>query len=299
MTPGPTFDYNFLQFSHDASEPATFETDIVIVGSGCGGAVSAKVLAEAGHHVLVVDRGYYFSPSECPVPTVSLHHIMQGGGGLATEDGATMLGAGQVWGGGGSVNWSVSLQTPDIVRKEWADMGLGIFTQPEFQQSLDRVCSFIEVNDAHQRHNYNNQILLEGAKKLAWKAKVCPLNTSNSEHNCGCSCVFGCREGKKQGPAVSWLPAAARHGARFIEGFEVLKIHFDEADGMKKAVAIEGVWTSRDDSGRVFSEPRTRKRLLIKAKKIIIASGALNTPLLLQKSGLLVSHYFIIWKRED
>lgn len=63
---GSPFDFNFMQLSDD-SEPAVVETDVVIVGSGCGGAVCAKVLAEAGHKVVVVDKGYYFPPSHLPM----------------------------------------------------------------------------------------------------------------------------------------------------------------------------------------------------------------------------------------
>jgi hypothetical protein len=64
--PGPSFDFNFVQFQENI-EPAVIETDVVIVGSGCGGAVCAKVIAEAGLRVLVVDRGYHFPPHKFPL----------------------------------------------------------------------------------------------------------------------------------------------------------------------------------------------------------------------------------------
>ncbi|CAH0025330.1 unnamed protein product [Clonostachys rhizophaga] len=283
---GSPHNFNFMQFN--ASEPAVVETDVVIVGSGCGGGVCAKLLAEAGHRVLVVDRGYYFQPESLPMKAALVDQVLQAGGGLTTVDGSTMVIAGSSWGGGGSINWSVSLQTPDEIRQEWAKDGLPIFTSTGYQESLDRVCAVMGVNDKHNNFNFANKLIKEGAESLGWRFKVCPQNTADhEEHSCGASCGMGCREGKKQGPAVSWLPLAAKSGARFIEGFDVSKITFDDSNGLKKATGIEGTWTSRDASGTPFSrEGRTKQSVQIKAKRVIVAGGAVNSPVLLQKSGL-------------
>ena len=59
------FDFNFVQFP-SGNTPFEIETDVVIVGSGVGGGVSAKNIAEAGHSVLVLDKAYYFRPDQLP-----------------------------------------------------------------------------------------------------------------------------------------------------------------------------------------------------------------------------------------
>ncbi|KAK7750997.1 hypothetical protein SLS62_007130 [Diatrype stigma] len=200
--PGPEFDFRFMQFPEPEpepeSEPAVVETDVVIVGSGCGGGVCAKVLAEAGHRVVVVDKGYYFPPSQLPM----------------TAEGSQV------------------------------------------------------------EH-----------------AKSCPQNTGGTKHYCG-HCALGCGSAEKQGPAVSWLPAAAKAGAQFIEGFDVSKILFEEGSGRnKQATGVLGTWTSRDAHGNVHDSAggRTKRLVQIKAKKVIVACGTLNSPTLLMRSGLKAS----------
>ncbi|KAI0008506.1 GMC oxidoreductase-domain-containing protein [Xylariaceae sp. FL0662B] len=190
----------------------------------------------------------------------------------------------------GTVNWSVRLQTQDFVRREWASKGLSFFDTPSYQKSLDRVCEFMGVNTTQIRHNHGNTVLLEGAKKLGWKAQLCPQNTRGAEHCCG-HCGYGCRSAEKQGPAASWLPAAGKAGARFIEGLDVSEILFDDRVA-KQATGVIGTWTARDADGNVHTprEQRQQRRIYVEAKEVIVACGTLNTPLLLQRSNFRNPH---------
>ncbi|ORY69712.1 long chain fatty alcohol oxidase [Pseudomassariella vexata] len=289
--PGPGFDFKFMQFDN-SEEPATVETDVVIVGSGCGGAVCAKVLAEAGHSVLVVDKGYYFPPSQLPMNQESGSHFLYEGNGLIQSDDTSMaILAGSCWGGGGTVNWSLSLQTQGFVRQEWANQGLPFFATAEFQRCLDRVCEYMGVSDAHIRHNHGSEVILNGSRKLGWMAKAEPQNTGGQEHYCG-QCHFGCGSAEKQGPTVSWLPASAKAGAKFIEGFHASKVLFSEESGAKTAIGVEGTWLARDKDGGVSTPEanRVQRSVRIMAKKVIVSAGSLQSPLLLQRSGLKNRH---------
>ncbi|CAL3973809.1 unnamed protein product, partial [Diplocarpon coronariae] len=94
--PGQHFEYQFEQFGcggYEAvrggkeSESEVFETEILIVGSGCGGGVCAKNLAEAGHQVLVVDKSYYFFPSQLPMSEKDGGvHLYVDGGVVSSDD---------------------------------------------------------------------------------------------------------------------------------------------------------------------------------------------------------------------
>ncbi|KAI1180374.1 GMC oxidoreductase [Nemania sp. FL0916] len=289
--PGPTFDYKFMQFP-PSDGPASVDVDVVIVGSGCGGGVCAKVLAEAGHNVLVVDKGYYFPPSQLPMTAAAANEFLfDGKGFMQTDDGTMGIVAGSNWGGGGTINWSVSLQPQDYVRREWANEGLDFFATREFQDSLDRVYDTMGVSDQHLRHGHGGQVLLDGARKLGWPARVCPQNTGGAEHYCG-RCHHGCGAGEKQGPAVCWLPAASRAGAKFVEGMEVFEVVFDKTGGSNRAVGIVGRWTPRDEDGGLQKPPSAKAQRIVNvnAKRVIVSCGTLQSPLLLMRSGLKNPH---------
>src|SRR5690606_14641474 len=79
-------DFQFLQFSA-GTEMETIETDVVIVGSGPGGSVCARNLAEAGQAVHVVDKGYYFPPSQLPMPqTEACEYLYEQQGVVTSEE---------------------------------------------------------------------------------------------------------------------------------------------------------------------------------------------------------------------
>lgn len=288
--PVDSYEFKFMQFPA-SDEPVSLETDAVIVGSGCGGAVVAKHLAEAGHRVLVVDKSYHFPAAQLPLAQdMGCEYLFEGGGFLGSDDSCLNLVAGSCWGGGGNINWSVSLQTQGFVRSEWAKKGLPFFTSAQFQSCLDKVSDVMGVSSDHVRHNHRNRVMLDGARKLGWHAAAAPQNTGGTEHYCG-RCHLGCGSAGKKGTAVSWLPAAAEAGAECIEGLEVNEVTFDTTDGDKKATGVVGTWVSRDATGGVSSpsSERITRKVVIKAKKVIVACGSLWSPLVLLKSGLTVS----------
>ncbi|KAF4978365.1 hypothetical protein FZEAL_5240 [Fusarium zealandicum] len=284
-----SFDYSFLQLE-PGDEPHVIETDVVVIGSGCGGGVSAKNLAEAGHRVLVVDKAYHYPSSHLPMAQdTGSNHLFDNGGFYITDDSACNVAAGSSWGGGGTVNWSVCLKPQDFVRKEWADAGLPFFTSSAFDECLDRVWEFQGAGTDKIRHNHRNRVLLHGSEKLGWSARPAPQNTAGKEHYCG-QCHLGCGLAEKRGPAIGWLPEAAKAGAQFMEGFQVDKILFSP-DG-QSATGIEGEWVSKDIAGGVSGPDsgKARRRVVVKAKKVILAAGSLWSPLVLAKSGMINQH---------
>jgi hypothetical protein len=127
---------------------------------------------------------------------------------------------------------------------------------------------------------------------MCCKLLICtavPQNTGGNEHYCG-HCTLGCGSAQKQGPNVSWLPDAAKAGAKFIEGFKIEKVLFEEFGGQKRAIGVKGLWTSRNSKGGVDGPltERTVREVIVKAEKVIVSCGTLWSPIVLLNSGLNV-----------
>ena len=257
------------------------ECDVLVVGSGAAGGVVAAQLAAAGNHVIVVEKGGYtpeHAMDQREFPT--LQHHFEAGGLLASTDGGMTVLAGSTLGGGTTVNWAATLRTPEYVLEEWAQHGNPHFTEKSYQAGFD----FIEKrNNVHTdyRHNPQNLALLTAAQKLGLNAGAIPLNirfpTDISEETAwkalGFSC-YGDRFGIKQGSVQTFLPDAVANGASVFSNVDIQRILVKNGE----AVGAEGTTRS--------SKTGHPQKITIKAKKVVVAAGALNTPVLLMKSGL-------------
>ena len=282
----PSYDFKFHDFT-DESTTTTLTADAIIIGSGCGAGVVASKLSRAGLKVLVLEKSYHFSSAHFPMAQPSAAtHLFENGGTIVSDDSSIAVVAGSTFGGGGTINWSASLQPQSFVRSEWTKQeGLPLFESSEFQDCLDHVCKGMGVPNSTDpeglskiSHNFPNQALLEGARKLGIAANTVPQNTGNRAHSCG-YCSTGCPSCTKQGPANYWLPDAAEHGCSFIEGCFVDKILFDSTTtNPQKATGVACTWTSRSRT--------TTRHLTINAPRVIVSAGTLHSPLLLLRSGL-------------
>lgn len=290
--PHTIFPFEFIQIP-SATGPEIIETDVVVVGSGCGGAVAAKVLAEAGLKVLVTDKSYYWAPKHLPMTEGDASvHMFGNGGAWQSDDTSITVINGTVWGGGGTINWSACLQTQGVVRREWSQkFGMPYFTSSDYQADLDAVFNRMGAGTEQIPHNKGNLTLMEGARKLGWSVKPVAQNTGGEAHNCG-YCTLGCGSCGKKGPTESWLPDAARAGAKFMEGFETTEVLFaDKKEGGDQvAIGVKGFWTSRDSKGGVAGDDRFKREVIIKAQRVILSAGPLQTPIILKKSGVKNSH---------
>src|SRR5436305_11401913 len=189
----------------------------------------------------------------------------------ATHDQSVALLAGSCLGGGTVINYTTSFRTPDEIREEWASHGVQAFASEVYGESLDAVTERLGVNLEHNDPSSRDQKLQEGCVKLGWHVDAMPRGVRNCAQGKECGyCGLGCRVGAKQSVVKTWLTDATQAGNTRV----VVRTKVDR-------VLIEA-GTARGVSGRTVEG----HAVSVRARAVIVASGAIHTPALLKRSGL-------------
>ena len=266
------------------TQDTVYECDVLVIGSGAGGGVMAGELAQAGYDVLVLEKGPYFHGSDFTQREVDmLSKLYDAKGTLSTQDGGIDILAGSCLGGGTTVNWAGAFRTPGYVLQEWArEHDAPQFTTPAFEESIDAVARTIGVNTDYTRHNGQNQALWDGSTKLGQEVTLIPRNekglTDSDSHfrSLGYTSL-GDAHGIKQGTLNTYLLTAFEHGARILPETKVDRVTIDHGC----ATGAEALHTTTD--GHTV-------RITVKAQRVVVAGGAIQTPALLLRSGLKHPH---------
>ncbi|RNL62611.1 FAD-binding protein [Nocardioides marmoriginsengisoli] len=244
--------------------------DVVVVGSGAGGGTAAGVLATAGLDVVVLEAGEYHDDRDFDGSERTGFSQLYAGSPGVTSEGQVQLVAGRGLGGGTVVNYTTSFPTPDHVRAEWAALGTPQFATSEYDDAMAAVNARLGVNKDHPGAGVRDRLLEKGAEKIGWSRGAMPRNVIGCDAGIECGrCGMGCRIGAKQSVTKTWLADAAEHGARIYTGARATKVTVE--NGRATGVAA------------VSADGHT---LSVKARAVVVAAGAIQTPALLKRSGL-------------
>ncbi|MBV9213447.1 MAG: GMC family oxidoreductase [Actinobacteria bacterium] len=256
----------------DAMKPPEGEVescDVLVVGSGAGGAAAARILAEVGLDVIVVEEGSYSDAlTYSRDPLDALTTLYRDGGLTACEGRPPIpLPLGRCVGGTTVINSGTCFRAPPDVLLSWRDVH-GIPWATDLDREYEALERDLAVGLVSPRlAGRNAELCRAGAEALGLSNGPIPRN-SGGVTCCG-TCPTGCALDAKRAMHVSELPRAVAAGARIRAGVRVLKVVVQRG-------RVSGVVGRIGDAGRYVAA----------ARAVVLAGGAVGTPELLLSQGI-------------
>lgn len=259
-----------------SSKELRLEADVIVVGSGTGGAIAAYELARAGKKVIVLEAGNYVPSSDFKEDLAdSMQRMFQDYALQTNATGDLILLQGAMVGGSSVVDATICERMPKAVFEQWQkDFGLDNISWEDMLAHYDKVEKRLAVhaNEAHEI-NDNANIVIGGCEAMGWSWRP----VSRNVRQCALTghCVAGCASDRKQSALVTHLPWAVAHGAEIYSNARADFVNMRNG-------RVSGV------EGRII-DPDTRRQVahfFADAQLVVLAAGAVQTPIILQKSGI-------------
>lgn len=256
---------------------STERTDVLVVGSGFGGAIAAYHLAAGGARVVVLERGPWLTGNDFD------HDFKLGSSytrafDFTVGDGMSVLG-GNCVGGGSVVYFAAMPRAPRFVFERHGSIGRRMWPSAVSRDTLepwyDRVEEAIPVTKQEWSDvSYAGGLWAAACDHAGRTANPLPSAIDNSKcANCNWM-MAGCRFDAKRSLLFNYLPGALAHGAEVRPLHEVQHIsRTDDGDYRVHYNVVD------DEDYRIQAGSGT-----IDAKIIILAAGAGATPVILQRS---------------
>jgi len=247
--------------------------DFVVVGSGAAGASAARVLAEAGRDVIVLEEGPEVRQEDRGLGAVESFLRLFRDRGTQVAMGRSVIPVLQARCVGGTtvVNGAIVWRLPEkAYERAFGAIGArDAIPLAALEERMDRIERDLSVGPAPERLLGGNGTLMKrGSESLGWAGH--PIRRNVLDCQGSGRCMEACPTKRKQSMEVTYLPRAAKHGARILAEHEVRTIDMSAA----RAVGVTGV---RGD-GSPFR---------IAAKHgVVLAASAIQSPCILRRSGI-------------
>ena len=249
----------------------TVTADALVIGSGAGGALTAALLAEAGLDVVVAEEGPALAPGALrPFSREEMVTAYRDRGVNATV-GAPPIAyvEGRCVGGGTEVNSGLYHRPPPELVEQWVDeYAIAELDADDLTRHAKEIEEVLGVSRVPGPAPRSSQVLERGARALGWQVSEVPRVY---RYPPGAS---SWRDGEKQTMSRTFVPRAVAAGARVLADCRVDRLH--RRGG--RVTTATGTWR-RDPSGPAAP-------IRIDADTVFVCAGAVQTPALLQRSGL-------------
>ena len=262
----------------EVGQDLELSADVCIVGSGSGGAVLGHELVAKGLNVILLEEGGYHTRREFDLTEANAFpKLYQELGNRATDDLAIQILQGRNVGGGTTVNWCSSFRTPDRILDIWKNVhGVEGLTRETLTPHWEAVEKRLRINEwPLELVNANNKVLWDGLGKLGYGRGLIKRNV----HGCANIgyCGMGCPIDAKQSMGVTYIPDAVERGMTLYANASVREL----THSGRKITSVRAVMLDPE------TEKETGRSITVKAKVVAVCGGAVNSPALLLRSGLL------------
>jgi choline dehydrogenase-like flavoprotein len=266
-----------LRIRRPETDELTIEADVCVVGSGAGGGVIAGELAGRGKRVCVLEMGAYLDESDFTGLEIPAYQSLYlNGGPFPTAEGQVSIQAGSSLGGGTTINWTNSLRTHPWVREQWSrEHGLEGLDGAEFDRHLDAVLERLGVTEECSDLNGNHRRLQEGCEALGYDFRLTRRNTDPATYDPEAAGFmgFGDVSGSKRSTAKTYLADAQASGAELVADSRAERIVAERG----RAAGVEAAYQGPDG---------TTARVVVRAPRVVVACGSIESPALLVRSGI-------------
>jgi choline dehydrogenase-like flavoprotein len=248
------------------------ECDAVVVGSGAGGAVVAKELADRGYAVVIIEEGaLYRRDAFRGSPLAAKRRFYRGKAAIAAVGNAVIpTFMGRLVGGSTAINTATCWRTPAWILERWCDeLGTDALSSARLAPHFGRVERFLGVAPVPDRLLGGlARVVARGCDRLGWKHGPVERNAPDCDGQGVCD--FGCPSGGRRGMDASYVPAALARSALLVTGTRAEQVLIERG----RAVGVVG---------RVPGSDRT---LRVRAPAVVLSGGAVPSPLLLLRQGI-------------
>ncbi len=243
---------------------------ILVIGSGPGGAVTADELARRGHDVLLAEQGPDTRMSVVPPYSSAEMDLRYRNAGLTPffGRGRVTLAEARCLGGGSEVNSGFFHRTPPEILAQWREQsGINDLTEDALSGYFDDIARSLQVTELQETEDRVSLRLKLGSDRLGWVSQQIPRWVSSHRD------AAGRWHSRRNGMSATFLASAMAAGCRVVAGLEIVSLSL-EGD---RAVAAHGF---------LLDGYRRGDRATIRFDHVFVCAGATATPLLLRRSGL-------------